>query len=175
MFSAVTRTGALNAARLPFSRAVTARTARAFIASPMRRNEEPQSVVAERARKNRPVSPHLGIYQPQMTWYLSGLNRITGVTVAGSAYLYTAAFGLAPALGLDLSSVAVAGALSTLPTFVLIGAKAAISGCFSFHFFSGIRHLWWDTGRSVSNQGVIKTGYITIAATALATGYFTFF
>ncbi|KAJ1956758.1 cytochrome b subunit of succinate dehydrogenase, Sdh3p, partial [Dipsacomyces acuminosporus] len=147
----------------------------AFIASPMRRNEEPQSVVAERAKQHRPISPHLSIYKPQMTWYLSSLNRITGVAVAGSAYLYTAAFGLAPALGLDLSSVAVSGALSTLPAFVLIGAKAAISGCFSFHFFNGFRHLWWDTGRSLNNQSVIKTGYLTLAATALATGYFTFF
>ncbi|KAJ2000356.1 hypothetical protein GGI04_004186, partial [Coemansia thaxteri] len=148
----------------------------AFVATPMRRHvEEAQSVVAERARKNRPVSPHLGIYKPQMTWVLSGINRNTGVAIGGGAFLYAASFGLAPMFGLDLSSVAVASSLSAMPAFVLIGAKALISGCLSFHCFSGIRHLWWDTGRSLSNKAVINTGYVTLAATALATGYLTFF
>ncbi|KAJ1825661.1 cytochrome b subunit of succinate dehydrogenase, Sdh3p, partial [Coemansia sp. RSA 2599] len=87
MFSAVTRTGILNASRTPFSRAVAAQSARAFVATPARRAEEPQSAVAERALKNRPISPHLSIYQPQMSWVLSGIHRNTGVLVAGAAYL----------------------------------------------------------------------------------------
>ncbi|KAJ1955972.1 cytochrome b subunit of succinate dehydrogenase, Sdh3p [Linderina pennispora] len=174
MFSAITRTGAFSAARLPFNRAVAARSARAFIATPMRRNEEPQSVVAARAKQHRPISPHLNIYQPQMTWLLSGLNRLTAISVGGSAMLYSAAFGLAPALGMDLSSAAVASTLASYPALLLV-AKAAISSCFSFHIFSGFRHLLWDTGRELTNQGVIKTGYATIAATAVATIYLTFF
>ncbi|KAJ3043079.1 cytochrome b subunit of succinate dehydrogenase, Sdh3p, partial [Rhizoclosmatium hyalinum] len=29
----------------------------------------------------RPISPHLFIYQPQLTWYLSMFHRITGAAV----------------------------------------------------------------------------------------------
>ena len=34
-------------------------------------------------RKLRPVSPHLTIYQPQLTWYMSSFHRITGAAVGG--------------------------------------------------------------------------------------------
>ncbi|KAJ2034099.1 hypothetical protein H4S03_005208 [Coemansia sp. S3946] len=175
MFSAATRTGILGATRTSVSRSLATPTIRAFVATPMRQTEEPQSVVAERARKNRPVSPHLGIYQPQMSWVLSGLHRNTGVMIGGAAYLYAAMFGLAPMFGLDMSSAAMAGSLATLPAVVSIGAKALISGCLSFHVFGTMRHLLWDSGRMVSNKGVFTTGYAAIAASALATGYLTFF
>ncbi|KAJ1646512.1 hypothetical protein J3B02_000753 [Coemansia erecta] len=175
MFSAVTRTGILNASRTPFSRAVATQSARAFVATPARRAEEPQSVVAERARKNRPVSPHLSIYQPQMSWVLSGLHRNTGVLVAGSAYLYTVAFGLAPMFGVDLSSLAVASTLAAVPTPLLLAIKALVSGSLSFHCVNGIRHLVWDTSRGLNNKGVINSGYVVLGTTALLTGYLTFF
>ncbi|PIA13081.1 cytochrome b560 subunit of succinate dehydrogenase, partial [Coemansia reversa NRRL 1564] len=145
------------------------------VATAQRRTEESQKTIAERAQKNRPVSPNLGIYQPQMSWVLSGLHRNTGVLVAGGAYLFTVGFGLAPVFGVDLSSVAVAGALASLPAPLMLGTKALIASSLSFHCFNGIRHLWWDTGRSVSNKGVFNTGYAVLGATALATGYLTFF
>ncbi|KAJ2557208.1 hypothetical protein EV175_001485 [Coemansia sp. RSA 1933] len=178
MFSTVTRASILNASRLPLQRSIASSSVRAFIATPKRSNaaeEESQATVAERARKNRPISPNLGIYKPQMTMVLSALHRNTGVLVAGSAFLYTAAFGLAPAFGIDLGSVAVASTLAATPMPVLLGLKGLISGSLSFHCFNGIRHLVWDSGRFVSNNGVFKTGYAVIGATALATGYLTFF
>lgn len=96
--------------------------------------------------------------------------------MAGAAYLYTAAFGLAPMLGLDMSSTAVVSSLATsVPWAVLIGAKAAVSGFLSFHCFNGFRHLWWDLGKSLNNKAVIVSGYVALTATALATGYLTFF
>ena len=42
-----------------------------------------ESELLRQQRKLRPVSPHLTIYQPQITWYLSGAHRITGVAVGG--------------------------------------------------------------------------------------------
>ncbi|KAI9505941.1 cytochrome b subunit of succinate dehydrogenase, Sdh3p [Coemansia spiralis] len=176
MFSAVTRTGMLSTSRVPLNRALAAGTARAFIATPQhRRTEESQAIIAERAKKNRPVSPHLSIYQPQMSWVLSGIHRNTGVLVAGAAYLYTAAYGLAPVFGVDLSSLAAASTLAAVPGPVLIAVKALVSGSLSFHCFNGLRHLIWDTGRGLSNKGVFRSGYVVLTATALATGYLTFF
>lgn len=34
----------------------------------------------------RPLSPHLTVYKPQLTWMLSGLHRITGCVMAGSKF-----------------------------------------------------------------------------------------
>lgn len=42
-----------------------------------------ESELLRQQRKLRPVSPHLQIYQPQITWYLSGLHRVTGVALGG--------------------------------------------------------------------------------------------
>merc|ERR1712137_753034 len=61
-----------------------------------------QSEAAEilaKQRVNRPVSPHLAIYKPQITWIASGLNRITGVTLSGSLYLFGIAYLIAPYTG----------------------------------------------------------------------------
>lgn len=38
-------------------------------------------------RLNRPTSPHLLIYQPQLTWYLSAFHRITGAGIGGCKFL----------------------------------------------------------------------------------------
>ena len=45
-------------------------------------DNEAGSIIAAQ-RKNRPISPHLGIYKPQVTWYLSGFNRIAGAVLSG--------------------------------------------------------------------------------------------
>ena len=38
-------------------------------------------------RAQRPSSPHFTIYQPQITWYLSIINRITGTGLSVCKYL----------------------------------------------------------------------------------------
>lgn len=45
-----------------------------------------ESELLRQQRKLRPVSPHLTIYQPQLTAILSSLHRITGVAVGGGKY-----------------------------------------------------------------------------------------
>merc|ERR1711939_1251547 len=47
-------------------------------------------------RKKRPTSPNLGIYKPQITWILSSLNRVTGLTVAVPFYLFGLAYLASP-------------------------------------------------------------------------------
>src|SRR5271154_4068855 len=43
---------------------------------------EAGSIIAAQ-RKHRPISPHLTIYKPQITWYLSMIHRITGAVLSG--------------------------------------------------------------------------------------------
>ena len=39
-------------------------------------------------KSGRPLSPHLNIYKPQLTWMLSGFHRISGCVMAGSMYCF---------------------------------------------------------------------------------------
>ena len=43
-------------------------------------------------KKNRPLSPHLDIYQYQITWTVSILHRLTGVAMVVGLLLITAWF-----------------------------------------------------------------------------------
>lgn len=65
---------------------------RHFNASRVAKEQSPEaeSELLRQQRKVRPVSPHLSIYQPQLTWYMSSLHRITGCAIGGgmSQYLY---------------------------------------------------------------------------------------
>lgn len=126
-------------------------------------------------RNNRPVSPHLEIYQPQLTMILSGLHRITGVAMAGGFYALTVAFAASSILNLPFDGASLVSAFAGLPVFAKIGVKAAAAFPFAYHFANGIRHLVWDFGKELTIKGVYRTGYTVLAVTAVAGSYLTFF
>jgi len=45
-------------------------------------------------RANRPISPHLTIYQPQITWYLSSVHRVSGVLLGAIFFGVSIAYGI---------------------------------------------------------------------------------
>ncbi|KIV86120.1 succinate dehydrogenase, cytochrome b556 subunit [Exophiala sideris] len=127
-------------------------------------------ILAEQ-RKHRPVSPHLSIYRPQITWYMSSFNRITGAFLSVAVYAYGAAYLVAPLFGWHLESAAVAASFGALPIFAKVLAKTFLAFPFTYHSLNGIRHLVWDTGAALTNKQVIVTGWTTIGlatVTALA-------
>src|SRR5689334_13301470 len=91
------------------------RTASTANVSPSAANE-----ILAAQRRNRPVSPHLTIYQPQVTWYLSALNRITGSTLSGVMYLFGAAYLVSPLFGWHLESASLAAAFATWPVIAKV-------------------------------------------------------
>ena len=119
-------------------------------------------------RKNRPLSPDLAIYKPQITAVLSGLHRITGVALGGVFYLWILAYGFGPLIGLNVSTAAIASAFGALPVAAKIAAKFLLSLPFTFHSWNGVRHLVWDTTKYLTNKGVIQTGYVCLGLTALS-------
>ena len=121
-------------------------------------------------RRLRPVAPHIGIYQPQLTWYLSGASRVGGAILSGGVYLYAVAYALAPYVGWHMESAAVAAAFGSLPLLVKLGLKGVVATPFVFHSFNGTRHLLWDTGKELSMKGVYRTGYTVLALSAVCTG-----
>jgi succinate dehydrogenase (ubiquinone) cytochrome b560 subunit len=125
-------------------------------------NDEAGSILAAQ-RRNRPVSPHLSIYRPQITWYASSLHRITGAVLSGSFYVFGAAYLVAPLLGWHLESASIAAAVASMSPVAKMGLKAFFAFPFTFHAMNGIRHLVWDTGRQFSNKQVIRTGWTVVA------------
>jgi len=120
-------------------------------------------------RLKRPVSPHLSIYQPQLTWYISGLNRIAGVSLAGATYLFALGYLASPYVGWHLESATLAAAFGSLPVVAKVGIKAIAAAPFSFHCWNGLRHLVWDTGKELTLKGVYRTGYVVLGLTGLST------
>ncbi len=113
---------------------------------------------------NRPLSPHLTIYRPQLTSLLSVLHRGTGVfiTIAG-ILLVTWLMALAAGPGAY-------GLLATLlghwlGQLVLLGMTFS----FAFHLCNGVRHLVWDSGRGLEIRAVYRGGYIALAASVVLT------
>ncbi|KAF2860030.1 mitochondrial succinate dehydrogenase subunit C [Piedraia hortae CBS 480.64] len=122
-------------------------------------------------RVKRPVSPHLSIYRPQVTWILSALNRITGVALSGSLYAFGALYLVSPYLGWHLESAVLAAAFAKWPVSLQALTKFIVSWPFTFHCMNGIRHLAWDTTSMLSNSKVRMTGWAVVglsAASALA-------
>ncbi|KAG0306840.1 cytochrome b subunit of succinate dehydrogenase, Sdh3p [Linnemannia gamsii] len=124
-------------------------------------------------RKNRPLSPHLTIYQPQLTWYMSMFHRVTGGAVAVGFYAGAVGYAVAPMVGMGFDAAAITSVIATVPVGAKIAAKFIVAYPFTYHCLNGIRHLAWDTTRFMTIKGVYQTGYAvlglsTVSAVALA-------
>ncbi|KAK1050422.1 cytochrome b subunit of succinate dehydrogenase, Sdh3p [Friedmanniomyces endolithicus] len=123
----------------------------------MKENDAGTSILA-RQRLNRPVAPHLMIYKAQITWYLSGLNRITGCLLSGGFYVFGALYLVAPYIGWHLETAVLAAAFAKWPAVLKVGAKV----------FNGVRHLTWDTASMIDNKKVNQTGWTVVGLTVVS-------
>ena len=119
------------------------------------------------AKGNRPLSPHLQIYRPQLTMVLSFLHRLTGIALAPGAVLLVY-WLLAGASGPE--AYAAAGAVfGSVPGLVLL---AALSFSFFYHLGNGIRHLVWDTGFWLELPQVYASGWVVVIFALVSTAAF---
>lgn len=63
-----------------------------------------------------------------------------------------------------------ASSFESLPWWGNAGIKFGVALPFTFHAFSGVRHLVWDTGRELSNRQVQVTGWAVVGTSVLASG-----
>ncbi|QPG75551.1 hypothetical protein FOA43_002906 [Brettanomyces nanus] len=131
------------------------------------RSDSQEEAILQAQRRNRPVSPHLDIYEKQLTAVMSALHRITGVMLATGFYGITMAFAAGSLLGHPIDSATLVDLVAGLPSVVDYFLKAVVAFPFVFHFSNGIRHLIWDTSHATTLKAVYTTGYITIGATAV--------
>ncbi|AJS33943.1 CLL_collapsed_G0032240.mRNA.1.CDS.1 [Saccharomyces cerevisiae] len=128
--------------------------------------------ILNKQRAKRPISPHLTIYQPQLTWYLSSFHRISLVLMGLGFYLFTILFGVSGLLGLGLTTEKVSNwyhqKFSKITEWSIKGSFAYL---FAIHYGGAIRHLIWDTAKELTLKGVYRTGYALIGFTAVLGTY----
>lgn len=120
--------------------------------------------MADVNRGDRPLSPHLTIYRPQITSILSILHRVTGVGLAFGAVLGVWWF-LAAATDAAYFELVDGLLTSWLGGLILILSLIALW----YHFCNGIRHLVWDAGFGFELDMVQKSGIAVGAGTAVLT------
>ncbi|EKM84350.1 SDH3 putative [Agaricus bisporus var. burnettii JB137-S8] len=128
--------------------------------------------ILNKQRLSRPMSPHLTIYQPQLTSVVSIFNRFAGAGLGVLLYGFGLAYLVAPT---TFDSVHLLTFIHELPEVVKLGGKFILAAPFSLHFFNGLRHLAWDAGKLMSLKGVYTGGYVVLGAATASTVYLTFF
>ena len=114
--------------------------------------------------QNRPLSPHLQVYRPQLTSVLSITHRLTGVALAVGTllliYWLTAA-----AAGAEAFETAQSFIGSWFGQLLLFGWSLALF----YHLCNGIRHLFWDIGAGLDLPTAYRSGYAVLIATVVLT------
>src|SRR3954466_14333714 len=116
------------------------------------------------AQSERPLSPHLQIYRPQLTSILSITHRAAGVALAVGTLLLVY-WVVATASGPAAYAGAQACIGSWLGRLVLFGWSVALF----FHLGNGIRHLFWDAGYGFDLKTTYASGYAVLAGTVVLT------
>lgn len=111
------------------------------------------------SQPNRPLSPHLQVYRPQLTSLLSITHRATGVALAMGTLLLAWWLGAA-AYGPAAFAKAQGFMGSWLGVLILMGFSFALF----YHLCNGIRHLLWDAGWGFEIEQTYRSGYTVLAA-----------
>lgn len=116
--------------------------------------------------KERPLSPHLGIYRWQISNTLSILHRLTGFALQIGMMIiswwiilaiYSSYNPTAPFIEFVKNNI--------IFKFIIFGW----SFCFFYHFANGIRHLFWDAGYGYNLKTTRISGIATIIFSIAAT------
>ncbi len=120
--------------------------------------------MAEAKRVERPLSPHLQIYRPQLTAITSILTRITGngliVAVALAVWWL-----LAAAVSDDYFALANAVVTSWFGDLVFTLSAWAVW----YHYLAGLRHLYFDAGHGLDIGTAEKLGWACIVGSVVLT------
>jgi succinate dehydrogenase / fumarate reductase, cytochrome b subunit len=112
----------------------------------------------------RPLSPHVQVYRWPLSMALSITHRITGVGLGIGTLLLT--------LWLLTAATSESG-FERFQYFLGSAFGLFLLFCWSlslvFHLFSGMRHLWMDTGHGLEENEYEKSGLAVLIATGVLT------
>ena len=115
-------------------------------------------------RPERPLSPHLQVYRPQLTTVLSILHRATGIALSVGA-LYLATWVMYAAASPKSYALFQSFNVSIVGRIVLGGWLFSAF----FHLCNGIRHLFWDAGYGFELKDAYRSGWIVVGLSLVAT------
>ena len=119
--------------------------------------------MADVNRGNRPLSPHLQIYRPQLTSVTSIFVRITGnALLVGRCW---SSGGFSPPRPLPRRSRGRRGADEWFGDLVMFLSLWALW----YHTLGGVRHLVWDSGRGLDLDSSYMMGYVMIGGSVVLT------
>jgi len=120
--------------------------------------------MADVNRGNRPLSPHLAIYRPQLTSMTSILTRITGNALLISTLLVVWWF-LSAAISPEYFAYADGVLTSWFGDIVL---TLSVLGLW-YHTLAGLRHLIWDMGYGLEVEQAEKMGIVCLVGSVVLT------
>ena len=120
--------------------------------------------MAETQEVERPLSPHLQIYRPQITSISSILTRITGNALIVASLLIVW-WLLAAATSEEYFRVADAVLTSWFGDLVLVLSLWAVW----YHYLAGLRHLLWDAGKGLELQTAERRGWVCVIGSVVLT------
>ena len=116
------------------------------------------------SQANRPLSPHLLVYKPQLTSVLSITHRVTGIALGvGSILLALWLLALAGGPGSFATMSAVVGSFPGQAVLFLFTLALY------YHLCNGIRHLFWDAGYGFELATVYTSGKAVVVASVVLT------
>ncbi|MDC3222493.1 succinate dehydrogenase, cytochrome b556 subunit [Planktomarina sp.] len=122
--------------------------------------------MADVNRGNRPLSPHLTIYRPQMTSISSIFVRITGNALLAATLLL-----IAWLLAASTSAAAFEWVQCVITSW--FGDLVFLLSLWAlwYHMLGGLRHLIWDTGRGLELKTAERMGWMMIIGSILLTAF----
>jgi succinate dehydrogenase / fumarate reductase cytochrome b subunit len=120
--------------------------------------------MADVNRGNRPLSPHLTVYRPQLTSVTSILVRITGNAIVIAALLIVWWF-LAASTSAEYFAVADGVLTSWFGDLVMV---LSLWGLW-YHTLGGVRHLIWDNAVGLDLPTAEKLGWAAIGGSVVLT------
>lgn len=116
------------------------------------------------ASQNRPLSPHLQVYKPQLTSVMSIMHRGTGIALAVGTLLLVW-WLVAAATGESAYADVQAFMGSWIGRLMLFGWSYALF----YHLCNGLRHLFWDAGKGFELETAYRNGWLVVAASVVLT------
>ena len=113
---------------------------------------------------NRPLSPHLTVYKPQITSVLSIFHRITGAGLSVGTVLVVV-WLVSVAAGENAFNNFNNFLKNPLILLILIASLWALW----YHFCTGLRHLYWDMGYGYNLRSVAISGWVAVSGSFLLT------
>lgn len=122
------------------------------------------NMVCPMSKSERPLSPHLQVYKPQMTTVLSITHRATGAALVLGTFMLVC-WLLAAATGEDAFNAVRDFLASPVGGVLLFGWTVSVF----YHLCNGIRHLFWDMGYLFKLQNAFRAGWLVLLMTLVLT------